>query len=196
MATHTPGPWINVDGLVNGRESRPRFAPGTSIDIFDAAEWPAELHDEALANAKLIAAAPDMLKAAEATAESVIALLGELRALLRVTEDDGSQWISADAFDDLLARHAAARLPDPSEPEPQDARASFGKETYGAVVATILETDDSIVEVQEGNDGVYGLIVHTKRSDTEQWDDLTAYLRPEHFEALGSVARRMRGEAA
>ncbi len=70
----------------------------------------------------------------------------------------------------------------------------FEKQHYGAVVATILETDNSIVEVQEHNDGVYGLIIHTRRYDRDHWDDLTAYLKPEHFDALGSVARRMRGE--
>lgn len=70
----------------------------------------------------------------------------------------------------------------------------FEKQHYGAVVATILETDDSIVEVQERNDGVYGLIIHNRRADRDIWDDVTAYLLPEHFDALGSVARRMRGE--
>lgn len=73
-------------------------------------------------------------------------------------------------------------------------KARFEKQTYGATVATILETDDSIVEVQERNDGVYGLIIHARRND-DLWDDLTAYLKPEHFEALGSAARRMRGIA-
>lgn len=72
--------------------------------------------------------------------------------------------------------------------------AKFEKQHYGAVVATILESDDSIVEVQERNDGVYGLIVHSRREDRDNWDDLTAYLKPEHFDALGSIARRMRGE--
>lgn len=72
--------------------------------------------------------------------------------------------------------------------------AKFEKQHYGATVAKILETDDSIVEVQERNDGCYGLIVHHRREDRDAWDDLTAYLKPEHFDALGSVARRMRGE--
>jgi hypothetical protein len=63
---HTPEPWINDDGLVAGRESRERFQPGASHDIFDAHEWPDELLDEALANADLIAAAPDLLAAVEA----------------------------------------------------------------------------------------------------------------------------------
>lgn len=56
----TPGPWINDDGLVSGGESRARFAPGVSVDIFDANEWPNDLRDEAMANAALIAAAPEM----------------------------------------------------------------------------------------------------------------------------------------
>jgi hypothetical protein len=67
------------------------------------------------------------------------------------------------------------------------------KEQWGAVVATIMETDDSMVDVQECNDGVYGLIISHRRSDSDTWDDLTAYLKPEHFDLLGSVAKRMRG---
>lgn len=60
---HTLGPWVNDNGLVNGRESRTRFAPAVSVDLFNASEYPAELHDEMMANAALIAAAPDMLAA-------------------------------------------------------------------------------------------------------------------------------------
>jgi hypothetical protein len=58
--THTPGPWINDGGLVNGLETRDRFAPGVSLDIFNANDWPAELSEEAHSNAALIAAAPAM----------------------------------------------------------------------------------------------------------------------------------------
>jgi hypothetical protein len=58
---YTPRPWTNDDGLVNGIESRKRGAGSPSLDIFDAADWPHELQDEAQANARLIAAAPDML---------------------------------------------------------------------------------------------------------------------------------------
>ena len=72
--------------------------------------------------------------------------------------------------------------------------AKFKKQTYGAVVATIYEDDTSIVEVQQRNDGMYGLIIHTRKSYGNGWDDLTAYLKPEHYDALGSVARHMRGE--
>lgn len=64
IMAHTPGPWINDGGLVNGRESRERYAPGVSIDIFNYSDWGVELRDEALANAALISAAPDLLKAA------------------------------------------------------------------------------------------------------------------------------------
>jgi hypothetical protein len=60
---HTPGPWLNREGLVTGVESRERFKGGCSIDIFDASEWPAELHEEAQANARLIAALPEFLTA-------------------------------------------------------------------------------------------------------------------------------------
>lgn len=71
----------------------------------------------------------------------------------------------------------------------------FKKEQYGATVATILETEDSIVEVQERNDGQYGLIVHSRRCDNDRWDDISAYLKPEHFDMLGAIARRMRGQS-
>lgn len=38
-------------------------------------------------------------------------ILADLTALLRVTEHDGSQWISADAFDVVLASFSAGRGP-------------------------------------------------------------------------------------
>ena len=63
MTAHTPGPWTNDDGLVNGLETRNRGLGKPSLDIFDVADWPNELREEAMANANLIAAAPDMLAA-------------------------------------------------------------------------------------------------------------------------------------
>ena len=62
--TPTPGPWTcTKEGLVNGFDSRKQYANSPSIDIFDAQEWPAEQFDEALCNAHLIAAAPEMYEA-------------------------------------------------------------------------------------------------------------------------------------
>ena len=58
---HTPEPWIDDDGLVTGRDSRERFKGTCSCDLFNAHEWPDELFDEAMSNARLIAAAPGML---------------------------------------------------------------------------------------------------------------------------------------
>ena len=69
MAQPTPGPWLNHNGLVTGVESRERFKGDCSIDIFDVNEWPGELHEEALANARLIAIAPDLLDLARRVAE-------------------------------------------------------------------------------------------------------------------------------
>lgn len=60
--TITPGPWINDDGLVNGRHSECDDMP--SYDIFNADEWPGN-YKEALGNARLIAAAPDLLAACQ-----------------------------------------------------------------------------------------------------------------------------------
>ncbi len=65
--SHTLGPWTcDEGGLVNGMDSRERFAGSCSLDIFDAQEWPDELYDEAMANARLIAAAPALLEACKA----------------------------------------------------------------------------------------------------------------------------------
>jgi len=58
--TFTPTPWKNDDGLVYGRDSTDEvFA---SFDIYDAAHWPGS-EQEGMANAALIAAAPDLLGA-------------------------------------------------------------------------------------------------------------------------------------
>lgn len=80
----TPGPWVNDSGVVNGRETRARFAPGVSIDIFNANDWGGELAAEGLANAALIAAAPDLWAVAtdlEAALEDQIADQRESRCL-------------------------------------------------------------------------------------------------------------------
>lgn len=57
---HTPGPWTNDNGLVCGQESRERFKPGPSVDLFNAADYDEELQEEMLGNTKLIAASLDM----------------------------------------------------------------------------------------------------------------------------------------
>lgn len=62
----------------------------------------------------------------------------------------------------------------------------FKKEQYGAVVATICENDDQVVEVQRHKDGKFSLIVHN-RSPCGGWDDLTAHLTPEDFAKLGRI---------
>lgn len=73
----TPGPWVNDDGLVCGRESRPEFRENMpSIDIFDAREWPRSLENEAAANAALIAAAPELYEALERAERKLSAYVG------------------------------------------------------------------------------------------------------------------------
>jgi hypothetical protein len=116
-------------------------------------------------------------------------------SVMRYTsKQDAGEWIANLAREAYLRGRNEADIAAERREGGRVMSAKFEKQTYGAVVATILETDNSIVEVQERNDGFYGLIVHRRREDRDQWDDLTAYLKPEHFDALGSVARRMRGE--
>ncbi|MFP1634120.1 hypothetical protein ACLB6G_20515 [Zhengella sp. ZM62] len=81
----TPEPWVNDDGLVTGQESRERFTGQTSLDIFDASQWPEELADEAEATAHLIAAAPDLYEALE----TALNFIANTENELGVTLDSG-----------------------------------------------------------------------------------------------------------
>jgi hypothetical protein len=59
-------------------------------------------------------------------------------------------------------------------------------------VATILETDNSIVEVQERNDGCYGLIVHHRREDRDKRPDLSGRMaKCSYSHANPSVRQRV-----
>jgi hypothetical protein len=60
MPRYTPAPWINDCGCVNGRDSNDLTKP--SFDIYDAGDWHG-IQDEAMGNAYLISAAPDMYEA-------------------------------------------------------------------------------------------------------------------------------------
>lgn len=71
------------------------------------------------------------------------------------------------------------------------ADAVFRREAFGAMVATILETADVIVEVLVGEGKTYALIVHNRVGETDRFEDMTANLTAEQFRMLGSVADRM-----
>lgn len=71
--------------------------------------------------------------------------------------------------------------------------AKFVQQHYGAVVATIMETEDTLVEVCQRHGGDFDLTIHSRRGgESDRFDYLTASLKPEHFEALGSVAKAIR----
>jgi hypothetical protein len=57
------------------------------------------------------------------------------------------------------------------------------------ITTTILETPDEVVEVLHLRDGTFRLTIHNRRPGSDVWDDLSATLRPQHFAALGSIAR-------
>jgi hypothetical protein len=76
---------------------------------------------------------------------------------------------------------------------PAKRAAEFKKQPLGgAMVATIHETPDGMVEVVARKDGRYGLVVHARRGESDRWDDLSAYLTADEFDALGSVAGHIR----
>jgi len=94
MSGHTPGPWINDDGVVYGKESRIGFG-NTSIDIFDANLWPKALTAEALANARLIAAAPDMYDLIERLGNAVTDMFEQMIRGKWTDEEDHDVFMNA-----------------------------------------------------------------------------------------------------
>lgn len=66
--------------------------------------------------------------------------------------------------------------------------AEFKRQKYGSDVATILETDEQVLEILRRRDGIFDLIVHNRILDTDRWEDLTVNLKPEHFIELGNIA--------
>ncbi len=86
-AQHTPAPWLNDDGLVNGRDSRQRFAGSPSIDIYDYKEWPEELAEEAYANARLIRAAPELLATLEILVSQTMDTIGAIEEFVSMPCD-------------------------------------------------------------------------------------------------------------
>jgi len=70
------------------------------------------------------------------------------------------------------------------------AYAEFKKQNFGAVVATIRETDDGLLEIQDMGDDTYSLIVHSRVGETDRFEDLSIRLERKHFAALGTIAAR------
>lgn len=67
----------------------------------------------------------------------------------------------------------------------------FRKEHYGATVATLIDTEDTIVEISARSDGDYELIVHNREGERDTFRDCSALLKPKHFAALGTLANRL-----
>lgn len=74
--------------------------------------------------------------------------------------------------------------------QPNAPTAKFETQRYGAVVATIQESENGAVEVQARNDGKFILTVHSRVGETDRFEDLSATLDPKHFDMLGSIARQ------
>lgn len=93
MINHTPGPWT-VDGeyvmATLGND------PGESFAIAECWDYPDMAFGEAVANARLMAAAPDMLKALQAIAAAEIQWEEGL--------DANIDWLKS------IARHAIAEI--------------------------------------------------------------------------------------
>ena len=66
-------------------------------------------------------------------------------------------------------------------------KAEFVKQRYGAIVATIRETDGGLLEVQQVNDGTFILTVHSRVGESDRFEDLSIKLERKHFAMLGSI---------
>jgi len=71
-------------------------------------------------------------------------------------------------------------------PNPTD-RPKFVRERTGAWVATILETDESVVEVIAEGPDRFRLVIHQRGMCTDEWDDVSAPLAGHHFAQLGMI---------
>jgi hypothetical protein len=92
------------------------------------------------------------------------------------------------AGEEMFKYHGSSG-PCPKPPKPsEEPRAVFQKQHYGAVVATIHETPDGLLEVQKEANGTYILTVHSRVGDKDRFDDVSIKLEPKHFAMLGSIA--------
>lgn len=78
--------------------------------------------------------------------------------------------------------------PKPPLPHHLPPKAQFEKQSTGALVAMICQTTDGLLEVQDMGDGTFNLTVHSRRGETDRFDDLSIRLRYKHFALLGSIA--------
>lgn len=78
MSEHTPGPWVlkPARSIVGGWAVWAEYEPGKHCQVADIEPWPndPDTAPESEANARLIAAAPDLLAACEA-AETILSLV-------------------------------------------------------------------------------------------------------------------------
>lgn len=68
--------------------------------------------------------------------------------------------------------------------------AKFERQRFGAMVATIRETEHVALEILARNDGRFVLTVHNRTGEPDRWEDLSITLEPKHFEMLGSVPEK------
>lgn len=71
MSKHTPGPWVYVAGRFNGRHAKSASGSVMSADAYGWYIATIEDAPEAESNARLLAAAPDLLAALEAACEEI-----------------------------------------------------------------------------------------------------------------------------
>lgn len=70
----------------------------------------------------------------------------------------------------------------------------FVKQEYGAIVATILETPDGLLEIQKLANGKFSVIVHSRYGETDRFEDLSIEVEAKHLAAIGALASPPPGE--
>lgn len=97
-AKHTPGPWIIFADQGSAVAVLPAMRPG-EVCSFEGSGLPNKE-----ANARLIAAAPDLYEAARALVEAEDALLAELRAAGEMPDLTEKPWSLVDALRTAIAK--------------------------------------------------------------------------------------------
>lgn len=90
MSKHTPGQWVIRGSEIGVRDTSDTMSNGMMLTVCDVNKW--DFKDEWEANARLIAAAPDLLEALEACADALWEDSREIRMDDTMMMGPGYDW--------------------------------------------------------------------------------------------------------
>lgn len=66
---------------------------------------------------------------------------------------------------------------------------NFTRNAAGDDYATIVDTDNEVLEIVRRDHGDFELIAYNRRTFKDEWDEVSVILNPRHLAALGSLAK-------